>query len=96
MWPENQVSRVPGEVEHQKNLFMFFTKKSGFKCFKLVYNLILCVLFLKQVLFWYLPRCGLRTKFPVSKEEYITLTSFLELYTVQFEFYSILSLHIAC
>ena len=28
MWPENQVSRVPGEVEHQETLFvMLYMKK---------------------------------------------------------------------
>ena len=52
MWPENHVSRVPGEVEHHEILFdMIFTKKSEFHCFKLAYSLILCVLFLKQVPF---------------------------------------------
>ena len=44
MWPEKQVSRVPGEVEHQETLFvMFFTKKSALKCFKLVYSLMFYV-----------------------------------------------------
>ena len=46
MWPENQVSRVLGEVNCQETLFdMFFTKKSVLRCFKLVYSLILYVLF---------------------------------------------------
>ena len=54
------------------------------------------VLFLKQVLFSYILRCGLRTKFSQSQEEYSTYKHlFLELYTVQFGFYSIISLHTA-
>ena len=36
VWPENQVPRVLGEVEHQEILFdVFTTKKSEFQCFKL-------------------------------------------------------------
>ena len=35
-------------------------------------------------------------QFPESQEEFITLKSFLELYTMQFGFYSIISLYIAC
>ena len=31
MWPENQDSRVPGEVEHKETLFvMLYLKKSKF------------------------------------------------------------------
>ena len=42
MWPEIKVSRVPREVEHPVTLFdIYFTKKSEFKCFKLVYSLCL-------------------------------------------------------
>ena len=33
---------------------------------------------------------------PEPLEEYIILKSFLEFYTVQFGYYSIISLHIAC
>ena len=36
MWPENYVSRVSGEVEHQESLFvMLYLMTSEFQCFKL-------------------------------------------------------------
>ena len=93
MWPENQVSRVPGEVEHQETLFvMFSTKKSELKCFKLIQLNFVCTVpetstVLVPTQMW-----------PENKvsREYITLNSLLELYTLQFGFCSIRSLHTAC
>ena len=41
MWPENQVSRVPGEVGHPKALFdLLYMKSCEFSYFMLVYGLI--------------------------------------------------------
>ena len=40
MWPDIEVSQVPGEVEHPVTLFdIFYTNKSEFQCFKIVYSL---------------------------------------------------------
>ena len=75
-------------------------------CLKYIYNtpvifsvqacqqLVFKVLFLKQVLFSYLLRCGLRRKFPESQRNLALTSVDLEFYTVQFEFFGFSSFSI--
>ena len=91
MWPEVKVSRVQGEVEYQEALFEVYLQ-CHCDCLQLVFD----VLFLQQVLFSYLLRCGLKQSFQ-SLGRNITPTSIIWNFTpVQHKFYSFLSLYIAC